>query len=286
MTTQLKTRASSDRITSLARYLQEIGKTPLLTAQEEQDLARRIQKGDAIARSHMLHANLRLVVNIAKKYVPGNDTDLLMDLIQEGNIGLMRAVDRFRGEFKTRFSTYGVYWIRQAVLRALKARRLVRLPENVFDRVLAMQRTKAKLSQILGRVPTLAETASEMHVVESEISDLEIFSTDIMSLEYIVSGADKEESTRLQDLLQDRESPSPIEVAQISLQKKEIQDAVAALPSRERYILDARFGLDGGAPQTLEEIGEGANISRERVRQLQNVALERLRHRRRTLRVV
>ncbi|HLC49575.1 MAG TPA: RNA polymerase sigma factor RpoD/SigA [Candidatus Andersenbacteria bacterium] len=286
MTTQLKTRASSDRITSLSRYLQEIGKTPLLTAQEEQDLARRIQKGDAIARSHMLHANLRLVVNIAKKYVPGNDTDLLMDLIQEGNIGLMRAVDRFRGEFKTRFSTYGVYWIRQAVLRALKARRLVRLPENVFDRVLAMQRTKAKLSQILGRVPTLAETASEMHVVESEISDLEIFSTDIMSLEYIVSGADKEESTRLQDLLQDRESPSPIEVAQISLQKKEIQDAVAALPSRERYILDARFGLDGGAPQTLEEIGEGANISRERVRQLQNVALERLRHRRRTLRVV
>ena len=143
----------STSISSLTRYLQEIGRTPLLTAQDERELAQQIAQGDGAARQRMLLANLRLVVNIAKKYVPGNDPDVLMDLIQEGNIGLMRAVDRFKASFNTRFSTYGVYWIRQAILRALKARRLVRLPENVFDRVLAMQRTKATLSQMLGEFP-------------------------------------------------------------------------------------------------------------------------------------
>lgn len=280
MATQLKNSTKAEAISSLSRYLQEIGKTPLLTGEEEQELAVRIQKGDGFARTHMLLANLRLVVNIAKKYVPGNDPELLMDLIQEGNIGLMRAVDRFRGEFKTRFSTYGVYWIRQAILRALKARRLVRLPENVFDRVLAMQRTKAKLSQILGRVPTAEETASEMDISPSEVSDLESFSTDIVSLEHIVSGADNEGETKLQDLLQDRDSPSPSDIAQYALREKEVQHAVAGLPSREREIIDARFGLSGNNPKTLEQIGEDSNISRERVRQLQNVALERLRHRR------
>ena len=280
MTSQLKTRTKTDTITSLSRYLQEIGKTPLLTAEEEQELALRIQKGDALARSHMLHANLRLVVSVAKKYVSGGDGELLMDLIQEGNIGLMRAVDRFRGEFKTRFSTYGVYWIRQAVLRALKARRLVRLPENVFDKVLLMQRTKAKLSQLLGRPPSIAETAIEMDIPKNEVSNLEVFSTDIVSLERIVSGAQNEEETKLQDLLQDTESPSPSEVAQNFLLEKEVREAVETLPSRERTIINARFGLAGGYPETLEEIGEHGNISRERVRQLQNVALERLRHRR------
>src|SRR5258707_575372 len=129
----MTTTSFSTSISSLTRYLQEIGGTPLLTAQEEHELADQIAQGDSRARQRMLLANLRLVVNIAKKYVPGNDPDLLMDLIQEGNIGLMRAVDRFKGSFNTRFSTYGVYWIRQAILRALKARRLVRLPENVFD---------------------------------------------------------------------------------------------------------------------------------------------------------
>ncbi len=279
MTSQLKTRVHTETISSLSRYLREIGRTPLLTAEEEKELALKIQKGDGSARSRMLLANLRLVVNIAKKYVPGNDPELLMDLIQEGNIGLMRAVDRFRGEFKTRFSTYGVYWIRQAIFRALKARRLVRLPENVFDRVLAMQRTKAKLSQVLGRTPTLDETAFEMDIPKNEVADLEAFSTDIVSLERIVSGADNEGETRLQDLLQDRESPSPSETAFNSLQEKEVRDAVAGLPMRERQIISARFGLGGNMPQTLEEIGENTHISRERVRQLQNVALERLRHR-------
>lgn len=266
--------------TSLSAYLQEIGKNPLLTAEEEQELATKIQQGDGASRQRMLVSNLRLVVNIAKQYVPGNEPELLLDLIQEGNIGLMRAVDRFKPEFGTRFSTYGVYWIRQAILRALKARRLVRLPENVFDRVLAMRRTKSKLSQLLGRAPSAQETAAEMDTSAEEVAELESFSADIVSLERTVSVDNQEDQARLQDIIQDNDSPSPIQVAHDALSRKEVREAVHGLPVREREIIDARFGLTGNPPMTLEEIGEGFGISRERVRQLQNVALERLRHRR------
>lgn len=286
MNTQLNFVSKTSPATTLSWYLKEIGKTPLLTGKEEQELADKIQKGDSIARQHMLLANLRLVVNIAKKYVPSNDPELLMDLIQEGNIGLMRAVDRFQSKFKTRFSTYAVYWIRQAILRTLKARRLVRLPENVFDKILAMQKVKARLSQLLGRAPTIQEISSEMNIPKEEIGNLESFSTEIVSLERIVGGADADGETRLQDMLQDVNALSPIEVAQYALRKTELREAVAGLPIRERNIITARFGLSGGAPKTLEEIGDGFKISRERVRQLQNVALERLRHRKSVTRVV
>lgn len=274
------TSTKTPSVSSLSRYLYEIGKTPLLTAQEEQELGEKIQQGDPVARQRMLLSNLRLVVNIAKQYVPGNEPELLMDLIQEGNIGLMRAVDRFKPEFKTRFSTYGVYWIRQAILRALKARRLVRLPENVFDRVLAMQRTKSRLSQLFGRVPTNKEIGAEMETDADEISELEAFSSDIVSLERTVSVGNDEDTARIQDVIEDNESPSPDQVAHEALNRTEVREAVHGLPIREREIIDARFGLSGNPPMTLEEIGEGFGISRERVRQLQNVALERLRHRR------
>ncbi|MEX1112526.1 MAG: RNA polymerase sigma factor RpoD/SigA [Candidatus Andersenbacteria bacterium] len=277
--TQKRERRGVDQASSLTRYLREIGQTPLLNGEEEQVLATRIQNGDENARQHMLLANLRLVVNIAKQYVPSNDPDLLMDLIQEGNIGLMRAVDRFKPEFKTRFSTYGVYWIRQAVLRALKSRRLVRLPENVVDRVLEMQRTRQRLYQSLGRIPTREELAAEMKASASEINRLEAASSDIISLERSVRGKDEEEETRLQDLLEDVDSPAPSDLAQTSLIRHEIQAAVSTLPGRERAIIDARFGLTDNKPKTLEQIGEEFGISRERVRQLQNVALERLRAR-------
>lgn len=270
---------TSQSLSSLSHYLQEIGKTPLLIAAEEQELGTKIQQGDPVARQRMLLSNLRLVVNVAKQYVPGNEPELLMDLIQEGNIGLMRAVDRFKPEFKTRFSTYGVYWIRQAVLRALKARRLVRLPENVFDRVLAMQRTRSRLSQLLGRTPTNRETAAEMETSAQEVAELEGFSSDIVSLDRTVNVGNDEDTARLQDVLEDTDALSPLEVAHDSLNRIEVRKAVFGLPVREREIIDARFGLSGDAPMTLEEIGEGFGISRERVRQLQNVALERLRHR-------
>ncbi len=286
MNTLLQAAPRTSSASTLSWYLKEIGKTPLLTAGEEQDLADKIQEGDMLARQHLLLANLRLVVNIAKKYVPSNDPELLMDLIQEGNIGLMRAVDRFQSKFQTRFSTYAVYWIRQAILRALKSRRLVRLPENVFDKILAMQKVKARLSQLLGRAPTTHEIASEMNISKEEVDNLESFSTEIVSLERIVGGADADGETRLQDMLQDTAAPSPLDVAQHALREQELREAVRGLPVRERNIITARFGLEGGAPKTLEEIGEGFGISRERVRQLQNVALERLRHRKGVMRVV
>ncbi len=267
-------------VSSLTRYLQDIGKTPLLTGEQERALAVRISQGDGFARQHLLLANLRLVVNIAKKYVPGSEPELLLDLIQEGNIGLMRAVDRFKAEYKTRFSTYGVYWIRQAILRSLKARRLIRLPENVFDKVLAMQRTKARLFQTFGRVPDTEEIATEMDIPSSAVRELEVFATDIISLERSVGGGNEEDAAGvLQDVLEDKDSVSPLEQAQDSLDRRDVEQALKTLPIRERQIIDARYGLQGKAPMTLEEIGEGFHISRERVRQLQNVALERLRHR-------
>lgn len=270
----------SSRLSSgITRYLQEIGRVDLLTADEEQELARRIQSGDAKARQHMMLANLRLVVNIAKQYVPGGDPDLLMDLVQEGNIGLMRAIDRFDPKFKTRFSTYGVYWIRQAILRALKNRRLVRLPENVQDRILEMQRTRQRLYQLLGRAPSPEELAREMSAPVGEVRRLEEVNADVVSLERSVRGRDEEEDTRLGDLIEDQDAASPTDLAHTDFIQTKIREAVATLPSRERAIIEQRFGLKSGVPKTLEEIGEEFDISRERVRQLQNVALSRLRSR-------
>lgn len=263
----------------LARYLQEIGRTPLLTGPEEHRLARRIAAGDRRARQRMMKANLRLVVNMAKQYAPSNEPELLMDLIQEGNIGLMRAVDRFKADFGTRFSTYGVYWIRQAILRALKSRRLVRLPENVMDKVVEMQRVKQRLSQVLGRPPGSYELAYELESTVEEVERLEEASTDILSLEQIVRGKDDDDQTELRSLLEDVTTPAPFQEAQTSLLKADVRAAVATLPARERKVVELRFGLGSNQPQTLEEIGHTFGISRERVRQLQIMALRRLRER-------
>jgi RNA polymerase primary sigma factor len=271
-------RSRHESVSPLAAYLKEIGTVALLTAQEESELATKIQSGDEEARQRMMRANLRLVVNIAKQYSPRNEPDALLDLIQEGNIGLMRAVDRFKPEFGTRFSTYGVYWIRQAILRALKSRRLVRLPENVVDRMLLMQRTRQRLYQILGRDPSGEELAKEMKTSAAEIQRLEVAATEIVSLESTVRGSDEGE-TSLQELIEDTEVEEPQDLAHASFTQQQVQAAVATLPPRERRIVDARFGLSNNQPKTLEEIGADFGISRERVRQLQNVALERLRTR-------
>jgi len=265
---------------TLSQYLREIGATPLLNRQQEQDLARRIQdKDDETARQHLLKANLRLVVSIAKKYAPGNDPDMLMDLIQEGNLGLMKAVDRFKPDFGTRFSTYGVYWIKQAILRALKSRRLLRLPENVVDQVLSMQRTRQRLYQTLHRSPTSAEIAHEMNLALPVIHRLEQAATQIVSLERAISGNDDSDETQLRELLEDLEAPQPEQVTRLLITRRTVEEAVDALPARERKILELRFGLAGHHPHTLEHIGEQFGISRERVRQLQNSALSRLRQR-------
>lgn len=264
----------------LSQYLREIGQTPLLKAEEEQVLAERIQKrGDNKARQQMLQANLRLVVNIAKKYAPSNDPEMLMDLIQEGNLGLMRAVDRFQAGRNTRFSTYGVYWIKQAILRALKSRRIVRLPENVVDRVLEMQRTRQRLYQLLGRSATLAEIGQEMGAQPEEMQRLEMAAAEVVSLDRAVRGVDENESTQLGELLEDLEAPQPEDQTRVELLRGLIQDAVRTLPDRERKILALRYGLENEQPHTLEDIGLTFGISRERVRQLQNSALARLRKR-------
>lgn len=269
----------------LSQYLQEIGKTPLLTAEEERALATKIQRNrNEAARQKMMKANLRLVVNIAKKYAPANDPDMLMDLIQDGNIGLMRAVDRFKPERMTRFSTYGVYWIKQAILRALKSRRIVRLPENVVDRVLEMQRTRQRLYQLLGRTPTSDEIAEEMHASPAEMTRLEESAADIVSLDRMVRGGDDSEETQLQDLLEDIEAPQPDHVARVAIVRHAIRQAVDTLPPREKKIVELRFGLNNDDPHTLEDIGQEFGISRERVRQLQNSALSRLRHRQQVVR--
>lgn len=268
------------RGTILSHYLREVGETPLLTPNEEQELARQIQdKGDESARQRMMRANLRLVVSIAKKYAPSSDPDMLMDLIQEGNIGLMRAVDRFKPDRDTRFSTYGVYWIKQAILRSLKARRMVRLPENVVDKVMEMQRTRQRLYQILGREPIYGEVADEMELPVAEIHRLEEASSEIVSLDRTVRGGDDAEETQLKELLEDMDSPRPEQVARAEIVRNVIRKAVETLPARERKILELRFGLIDNKPMTLEDIGEEFGISRERVRQLQNTALHRLRRR-------
>ena len=269
------------QVSSLRQYLEEIGRTPLLKAEEEARLAFRIQeKQDEDARQLLMRANLRLVVSIAKQYAAPQDQEMLLDFIQEGNIGLMRAVDRFKPEFKTRFSTYGVYWIRQAILRALKARRIVRLPENVVDQVMQMKRMRQSLYQILGRWPTTDELAEEMGLPIKTINRLEVAGAEVVSLDQPVRGKEGEEETQLKEMIEDTETMSPNQVTQREMVRDEISSAVASLPPRERKILELRFGLGNKKrPFTLEEIGAEFGISRERVRQLQNVALSRLRQR-------
>lgn len=276
MRTQEKIKVGSP----LSHYLKEISQISLLNGEEEQALAERIQWfGDEAARQQLMRANLRLVVNMAKRYSPERDPEVLLDLIQEGNIGLMRAVDRFKPERKTRFSTYAVYWIRQAVLRSLKSRRLVRLPENVVDQILRMQRTRQTLYQLLGRQPSHEELAKEMNLPVGEIRRLEEASSDIVSLEQAVRGQHEDDNAQLQELLEDNDAPAPQQVAQKELVRGIVLSAVESLPAREKKIVELRFGLGNSDPHTLEDIGRLFGISRERVRQLQNSALRRLRER-------
>jgi len=276
----------SRRGSILTQYLQEVGLTPLLTPEQEKSLATKIQRNmDEPSRQQMMKANLRLVVSIAKNYVPGSDPELLLDLIQEGNIGLMKAVDRFKPEHNTRFSTYAVYWIRQAIFRALKSRRVVRLPENVVDRVLRVRRRRQELYQLLGRSPTSKELAQDLGVTMKAFSLLEEASRDIVSLDQTVRGKNSSEETKLQELIEDVDSPSPDQILRDMMMKSNINQAVSTLPSREKKIVELRFGLQDNIPHTLEDIGKKFGISRERVRQLQKSALERLRARRQVARL-
>lgn len=262
---------------TLALYLREIGETKLLTADEEKELARRVRAGDERARQRFIEANLRLVVHIAKRYVPHGDPDALLDLVQEGNLGLFRAVERFDPTMGTRFSTYATYWIRQAIQRALAKQRMIRLPEHVLEDVNRMRKTRHRLYQELGRQPTSEELASELEVTEDHLLRLEEASLETVSLEKPIRGEDDEGATELGNLLRDLESPQPEFIANQRLLRHQIRQVVEELPPRDRTIIRMRFGLENGIPKTLAQVAETFGISRERVRQIQERALKRIR---------
>ena len=258
---------------SVRLYLREIGRVPLLTAQEEIDLAKRIQKGDKAAKDKMVEANLRLVVSIAKKYI-GRGLDLL-DLIQEGSSGLLRAVEKFDYTKGFKFSTYATWWIRQAITRAIADQaRTIRIPVHMVETINKLIRTQRRLVQELGREPLPEEIAAEMEIDVDKVNHILKIKQDIVSLESPV-GDDKDSS--LSEFIEDEDRPTPPEVAANQLLKEQVAEVLSLLTPREQKILRMRFGLEDGKSHTLEEVGLEFGVTRERIRQIEAKALTKLR---------
>jgi RNA polymerase primary sigma factor len=254
-------------------YLREIAAAPLLTPEEEIELAKRIEAGDMEALQRFVRANLRLVVSIAKRYI-GRGLSLL-DLIQEGNIGLMRAVEKFDWRRGYRFSTYATWWIRQAITRAIADQgRTIRLPVHMTDSITRYHRVMTQLSQELGRPPRPEEIAEALSVQPEKIAQIVRAAQRTVSLDRPLG---EEDETSLGDLIADEVSQSPEEIAEESLMRRDIHEALEVLSPRERLVLQLRYGLTDGQPRTLAEVGSLLNISRERVRQIENEALRKLR---------
>lgn len=279
LSTRAAKRASPEKAHSaLSLYLREIGKRKLLSRSDEQQLAKRIRRGDEAARQHFIEANLRLVVHVAKRYATSNDPEELLDLIQEGNLGLFRAVERFNPARKTRFSTYAMYWIRQAIQRSLSRQRTIRLPENVLNEIMNMRRVRHRLYQDMGRQPVIEEIAAELGVPTKKVRHLEEVSQTIVSLDQPIKGKDADDEMQLGDLLTDLETPQPEFIVGQHMLRGQVRQVLQELPAREQMILKLRFGLDDTAtPLTLAQIGKRFGISRERVRQIQETALQRIR---------
>ena len=254
-------------------YLREIGETPLLTVQEEVELAARIKRGDEEARSQMIRANLRLVVKIAHDYA--NLGLPLLDLISEGNIGLMKAVERFDPAKGGKLSTYAAWWIKQSIKRALANQsKTIRLPVHMVDKISRMRRTAMRLTEELGREPTDEELGHELEIPAQKVAQLKRAAIRPASLDAPVSDGD---STEFGELVSDENQKDPFEILRDKLLKQDIDQMLSVLDEREATILTLRFGLDGSRPRTLEEVGRKFGVTRERVRQLQNLALQRLR---------
>ena len=257
---------------SLRLYLRSIGRVPLLTAAEEVSLAKRIERGDMAAKTHMVEANLRLVVSIAKGYLGRGLT--FLDLIQEGSLGLIRAVEKFDYRRGYKFSTYATWWIRQAVTRAIADKgRTIRIPVHMVEKLNKVVHVERQLVQSLGREPTPEEIAAEMESTAREVRDILRMSQQPISLEKPIG--DEEESER-GDFVEDESAESPFELASAHLRRDNVRKALAALPQREREVIEMRFGLTGGRPRTLEEVGRAFNVTRERIRQIENHTLKKL----------
>jgi RNA polymerase primary sigma factor len=260
---------------SIQMYLKEIGKVSLLTPDEEMNLARRKDAGDKEAMQKLIEANLRLVVSIAKKFI-GYGLSFL-DLIQEGNMGLFRAVEKFDWKRGYKFSTYATWWIKQAVTRALADQsRTIRIPVHMVESINRFQQSRRWLTQQLGREVTAEEVAAEMGEMSDNIRHIMEISQDIVSLETTV-GDDDDRDTELGDLIEDLKTISPERVAAVKILRDYMKEIVKDLPNRERKILEVRFGLVDGVTHTLEEVGRDYNVTRERIRQIEAKAIERLR---------
>lgn len=264
---------SVDMTEPLKIYLKEIGQIPLLTAAEELELGRRIAEGDVEAQRKMEEANLRLVVAVAKHYA-GKGMQF-MDLIQEGNIGLMRAVEKFDYTKGSKFSTYAVWWIKEAILRALDSQsREIRVPVRVAQNMNKISKTERKMQQTLGRDVAPEEIAKELHMTTEEVERMQSYIKNPVSLETPVGD---EEDSSLEDFIEDTKEPTPEEAVAALVQKEEVQELLSTLSEKEQKILRLRYGLEDGNVHTLEETGQLLGVTRERIRQLESRALEKLR---------
>ncbi len=255
-------------------YLKEIGKVPLLSSQEEQDLAERITAGDEEAKKKLAESNLRLVVSIAKRYT-GRGM-MFLDLIQEGNIGLLKAVEKFDYSKGFKFSTYATWWIRQAITRAIADQsRTIRIPVHMVETINKLVRIQRKLLQELGREPSPEEIAEEMDLPVDRVREIMKISQEPVSLETPIG---EEDDSHLGDFIQDDNALAPADAAAFTLLKEELNAVLATLTERERKVLSLRFGLEDGHAKTLEEVGKEFNVTRERIRQIEAKALRKLRH--------
>ncbi len=257
---------------SLRLYLRSIGRVHLLTAEQEVQLARRIERGDMPAKQQMIEANLRLVVSIAKSYLGRGLT--FLDLIQEGSMGLIRAVEKFDYRRGYKFSTYATWWIRQAVTRAIADKgRTIRIPVHMVEKLNKVVHVERQLVQQLGREPTPEEIAAELETTVREVRDVLRMAQQPISLEKPIG---EEEDSELGDFVEDQTAESPFEQAAEHLRRENLRRALAALPEREREVIEMRFGLTGERPYTLEEVGRAFNVTRERIRQIENHTLKKL----------
>ncbi len=255
-------------------YLKEIGKVPLLSGQEEAELAQKMSEGDLAAKHRLAEANLRLVVSIAKRYV-GRGM-LFLDLIQEGNLGLIKAVEKFDYTKGYKFSTYATWWIRQAITRAIADQaRTIRIPVHMVETINKFIRVTRQLVQELGRDPLPEEVAKELNMPIDKVGEIMKIAQEPVSLETPIG---EEEDSSLQDFIQDNETPAPQDAATFRLLKEQLVDVLSTLTPREEKVLRLRFGLDNGRARTLEEVGKEFNVTRERIRQIEAKALRKLRH--------